>query len=130
MSKPIKCEVIFDSSASALFAALTDAARFTETSGASAEIDAQPGGAFSCFGSMIVGRCIELVPGSRLVQAWRVANWDEGVYSVTRFDLEDAADGKTRLKFELSGFPAEHRDHLEQGWQDNYWAPQKNFLQA
>lgn len=130
MSRPIKNEVIFDSSASALFEALTDAAVFSEMSGAPAEIDAQPGGAFSCFGGMIVGRCIESIPATRLVQAWRVANWGEGDYSIARFDLADAGDGKTRLLFEHSGFPAEHREHLEQGWQDNYWSPLKSFLQA
>ena len=46
-----------------------------ELTDAPAELDPEPGGEFSCFGGMIVGRTIENIPGQRLVQAWRVANW-------------------------------------------------------
>ena len=66
-------------------AALTTAAQFAAaTSGAPVEIAAE-GGEFKLFGGAIHGRHVELVPGKRVVQAWRVKMWDPGVYSLVRF---------------------------------------------
>ena len=60
--------------------ALLDAATFSAITGAPAEIDATPGGAFSNFGGVIIGRNIELVPDRTIVQAWRVKFWLESEY--------------------------------------------------
>src|SRR5207248_1656316 len=96
-----------------VYAALTDSRQFSAfTGGAKAEIESAAGGAFSCFGGMISGRMIELVPGKRLVQAWRAGNWPEGVYSIVRFEL--AGDGPaTRLVLDQNGHPADAEPHLE-----------------
>jgi activator of HSP90 ATPase len=102
--------------------ALLQSAHFTRMTGAPAEIEAREGGAFSCFGGLIVGRQVELVPGRRIVQAWRVANWEPGVYSLARFELH--ADGAgTRIVFDHTGFPQDQAAHLEAGWEANYWKP-------
>jgi uncharacterized protein YndB with AHSA1/START domain len=121
-------EVTLKASPERVYAALTDAAQFSAfTGGAPAEISREAGGAFSCFGGMITGRNLELVPNRRLVQAWRAGNWGEGVYSVVRFDLE-ARGGETRLVFDHTGFPEEQRPHLEGGWQKMYWEPLRAYL--
>jgi len=73
------------------------------------------------FAGHIVGRNVELVPGQRIVQAWRVVTWPEGVYSIARFELKSQAAG-THLVFDHTGFPEDLRDHLAEGWQSNYWA--------
>jgi len=52
----------------------------------------------------IVGRHIELVPHELIVQAWRVGNWNRGVYSLVRFELLDLSPG-TRIVFDHTGFP-------------------------
>ncbi len=111
-----------------IFHALTDAEEFAELSGAPAEIDASPGGQFSCFGGMITGQTIEAIPGTRLVQAWRVGNWDAGVYSIVKFEFEVISGSETKLLFDHTGFPDEHRDHLDQGWHDRYWQPLIKYL--
>ena len=46
------------------------------------------GGAFTTFGKLIEGRNIELVPNQRIVQAWRPASWEPGLYSIVRFELK------------------------------------------
>lgn len=97
------------------------------TGGAPAELDGTTGAAFSCFGGMITGRNLECEPGVRLVQAWRAANWDPGVYSVVRFELADA-DGSTRLHLDHAGFPDGQDEHLGAGWEENYWAPLRRRL--
>ena len=101
--------------------------RWTGTGGAPAEISRDEGGPFSCFGDRIVGRQVELVPDRRIVQAWRAADWEDGVYSVVRFELRE--DGKgTRLVFDQSGFPQGEKGHLEAGWPKMYWEPLQEFL--
>lgn len=121
-------EVIFAGSPQRVYETLTDAKRFSALSGgAPAEISAEAGGSFSLFGGMIEGRQIELVPGRRVVQAWRAKNWPEGVYSVAHFEL--AAQGaKTRLVFDHAGFPEDQADGLAAGWETNYWAPLRKYL--
>ena len=127
MSGSIHQEVLIDATAGRIYDALTDAARFAALTGAPAQIDAEAGGAFSCFGGMITGRNIELVPGQRLVQAWRAGSWPAGTYSIVRFELrpEGAA---TRVVFDQAGFPPEQQPHLEAGWQKMYWEPLRKYV--
>lgn len=128
MSDRIHQEVVLPAATNRVYQALTDASQFSEVSGgAPAEISGEEGGAFSCFGDRIVGRQVELLPGRRIVQAWRAADWDDGVYSVVRFELEGDATG-TRLVFDQSGFPEGEKEHLEQGWAKMYWEPLRKFL--
>ncbi len=97
------------------------------TGGAPAEIDAIEGGAISLFGGMITGRNIELVPGERIVQAWRAGPWGPGVFSLVRFSIEESGEGCT-VSLEHTSFPDGEEEHLAQGWHDNYWGPMRAAL--
>lgn len=121
-------EITLAASPERVYAALTDAKQFSAwTGGAPAEIAREAGGAFSCFGGMIVGRQVELVPGRRIVQAWRAGNWPEGTYSIARFELSPDGDG-TRLSFDQAGHPSAQQPHLEAGWIKMYWEPLNKYL--
>lgn len=85
------------------------------------------GGAFTLFGGVITGRHIELVPNTRIVQAWRDSDWKPGVYSPVTFKSASAGDG-TLMMFEHRGFPDANADHLNAGWKANYWEPLAKFL--
>jgi activator of HSP90 ATPase len=91
------------------------------------QISQDAGGPFTLFGGYIVGRNIELVPNELVVQAWRTAGWDKGVYSIVRFDLEEQRTG-TKILFDHAGFPKGEADHLAAGWQAHYWSPMEQFL--
>lgn len=82
MPNAIRQQIEFRASPQRLYEALLDVKAFSAFTGEPAEIDRQAGGAFSCFGGMIAGRNIELVPNKRIVQAWRVKIWPEGLYSI------------------------------------------------
>lgn len=69
---------------------------------------------------MITGRQIELVPGKRIVQAWRAGSWPDGDYSIVRFEFAPEGAG-TRVVFDQSGYPEAEHDHLEGGWRKMYW---------
>jgi activator of HSP90 ATPase len=113
-------EVILDAAPARIYQALVDSKRFSEVTGAPATGDPSEGAAFSAFGGHITGRHIELVPGKRVVQAWRAKTWPEGLYSIVRFELHGEGGG-TKLVFDHDGFPEEMKEHLAKGWQANYW---------
>jgi len=120
-------EVSFSCKPAALYKALTDGAAFAKWTGAPAKITKSAGGAFEAFGGKIEGRNIELQPDKRVVQAWRVADWPEGVYSLVRFELK--GDGRqTHLTLDQVGHPAEAEPHLTGGWKMMYWDPLQKGL--
>ena len=127
MAETIHQEITYQADPDRLYETLISAQSFSEFTGASAEIDAREGGAFSCFGGQIAGRNIELVPGERIVQAWRVATWAEGVYSIVRFSFEKL-ESNTRLTLDHAGFPDGAGEHLEGGWPKMYWDPLRKYL--
>jgi activator of HSP90 ATPase len=127
-AKAIYQEEDFKASSQRIYEALLDAKQFSAFSGGrQAEIDRNIGGAFSLFAGHIAGRNLELVPNRRIVQAWRAVAWPEGVYSIARFELQRQNSG-TRIAFDHTGFPPDLAEHLESGWQENYWKPLRNYL--
>ncbi|MFC5651827.1 SRPBCC domain-containing protein [Paenibacillus solisilvae] len=127
-STAIHQEVTFQAGVDRVYDALISSEQFSKASGgAPTEINPEEGGSFSCFGGMIVGRSIELVPNKRIVQAWRVANWEEGVYSIVKFELKEQGS-QTLLMFDHTGFPEGQGEHLSAGWHTNYWGPIEKLL--
>jgi len=132
-------EPVFKASRKRVYDALTEAGQFQKIIDISgvlksmkigtkpAEISREVGGTFMIFGGYIVGRHIELVPEVRVVQAWRVGNWDPGVYSLARFELKEH-DGGTRIVFDHTGFPSAEAQHLADGWTEHYWEPMTKYL--
>ena len=132
MPNAIRQQIDFKTTPQRVYEALLDAKHFSAFTGAPAEIDRQAGGMFSCFGGIITGRNIEVVPNERIVQAWRVKIWPEGMYSIVTFELQPHGSG-TRLNLTHDGFPDEMRAHLngdlpDGGWHRQYWAPLAKYL--
>ena len=113
-------EVTFSATPARIYEALVDSKHFGELTGAPASGASAEGASFSVFGGHITGRHVELVPGKRVVQAWRAKTWPEGLYSIARFELQ-AVGNTTRLVFDHDGFPDDMKEHLAKGWQSNYW---------
>jgi activator of HSP90 ATPase len=123
----IHYEIDFQPSPHRLYEAILDQKQFATFSGLPATIESTPGGAFSMFGGLIVGRTVELVPDQRIVQAWRPAHWDQGIYSIVHFEFKPRAS-ETTLIFDHTGFPAGKYDDLDWGWHNHYWNPLKKFF--
>lgn len=98
------------------------------TANGKARISSRVGGAFSAHDGYVTGINVELKPGQRIVQAWRVKGMAEGVYSIARFELKKRRRG-TRLIFDQTGLPPEHVGHLSSGWKARYWKPLKAYLE-
>ncbi len=129
MSDVIHQEIELSAAPARIYEALMDSAQHGAFTGGPAQMSPDEGGAFSCHDGRIVGRNLELVPGARIVQAWRVAGWEPGLFSVVRMELRPEGQG-TRLVLDHSGVPVEHREHIALGWQARYWQPLAEFLAA
>ena len=92
MGHPLRQLISFQASPHRVYQALTDAAVFSEVTGASAEIDPQAGGAFSCFDGKIVGRDTELARLEKFIEPL----WKQDFAGVMLL-LGDAGIGKGRL---------------------------------
>jgi Activator of Hsp90 ATPase homolog 1-like protein len=101
-AESIHQERVFQASRKRVYEALTEAIRFDRIVQSSeavksgmalgkrpTEISRQVGGAFTLFGGHIIGRHVELVPSQRIVQAWRVVDWNPGIYSIVKFELAE-----------------------------------------
>ena len=139
-AEAIHQEPTFKASRKRVYDVLTDEAQFQKVvmmseamrggmapNTASARISREPGGEFLLFGGYVSGRQIELVPGERIVQAWRPASWKPGIFSIARFELVDDGTG-TKIIFDHTGFPNGTAEHLASGWKGNYWDPLAKFL--
>jgi activator of HSP90 ATPase len=122
-------EVDIKASPQRIYQALLSSKDFTAFTGAPAEIDPKPGGAFSLFGGMVIGRNVELIPNQRIVQAWRVvADFPDGVYTLVKFELKPRGSSETSIILDQTGFAEGDYDHLSKGWHSHYWEPLKIFL--
>ena len=122
-------EIELNAAPERIFHILLDSKEFAAVTGMAATIDPSAGGAFNTFGGLIEGRNIEIVPSSRIVQAWRPAYWTPGVYSLVHFELKASSAGTT-LVLDHTGFPEGDFDHLDPGWYMRYWDPMKKYLAA
>jgi len=120
-------EIEIKAASQRIYDALLDSKQFAAFTGLPAEISRDPGGVFSMFGGLIVGRNIELVSNQRIVQAWRPASWDPGLYSMVRFELKGQGSA-TKVVLDHTGFPEGSFRHLDSGWYERYWEPLKKFL--
>ena len=132
-------EATFKASPARVYAALTEAKEFDKVFALSdasktmkladnpSQISKEPGGAFALFGGYITGRQLELVPNTRLVQAWRSASWKPGAYSIATWTFAPAGKGTT-LALEHGGFPSGEAPSLAEGWHKNYLTPLMKYL--
>jgi activator of HSP90 ATPase len=133
-------EPVFKASPKRVYAALTDEKQFERVTQLSAairsgaplgdkptQIALEAGGPFAIFRGHIVGRHIELLPNQLIVQAWRVVDWDPGIYSIVKFELIGQGSG-TKIVFDHAGFPQGTGQHLADGWKANYWEPLEKYL--
>ncbi len=119
-AEAIHQEVVIKANRKRVYEALTDEGQFRKVSGGlDTKISREAGGTFSLFGGVITGRHIELIPGERIVQAWR-SEWAPGEYSIARFGLNEQGSD-TKIVFDDTGFPRGKAEHLASGWKAHYW---------
>lgn len=125
MCKTLKLTARFPAPPATVYALLADSAQRTACTGRAATISAEIGGAFTADDGRVRGINVDLVPGRRIVQAWRRDDFPEGVFSMAAFVLTPAPNGGTQLVLTHRGVPKALLASVEAAWKEGYWTPMK-----
>jgi uncharacterized protein YndB with AHSA1/START domain len=128
MCKTIKQRVKFKADPDTVYGLLADSRKHTALTGRRAVISRKVGGTFSTGDSDVTGINVDLVPGRRIVQAWRHRRFPEGIFSMAALTLTPTADGGTDLVLVHRGVPKELIPETEQAWRDQYWSRIRAYL--
>lgn len=71
---------------------------------------------------------MDLVPGKRIVRAWRERRFPEGVFSMAAFVLLPTPTGGTELTLTHRGVPKDLIPEISENWRTLYWGKIKNFI--
>ena len=111
-----------------IYEAWLDTVTHSEMTGVEALMSDEIGAEVSAHDGYITGRNLELVPGERIVQSWRTADFaDEHGDSVITVTLEDADEGAL-LTLLHSNVPDEQTSYERGGWQEYYFEPMKRYF--
>jgi uncharacterized protein YndB with AHSA1/START domain len=127
MAIEFEVSAVIAASPDAIYAAWLDSAAHTAMTGGAARVSAEPEATFEAWDGYIQGRNLELVPGRRIVQAWRTTEFDASDPDSrleVAFELEA---GGTRITIRHSNLPA-HGLQYQQGWVDAYFEPMKRYF--
>ena len=129
MTKTIRQNAFIRATPQQVYSALLNEKKHAAFTGAAAKISTKVGGAFTCYDGYITGTNVELVPGKRIVQAWRSQDWPVGTYSLVTFALAKSPGSKTKLSFTQLGVPASDFKDKSGGWRTHYWQPLKKYFE-
>ena len=128
MCKTIKQRVKFKAAPDIIYDLLANSKKHTEVTGKKADISPKVGGSFSASGNDVTGVNVDLVPGRRIVQAWRHRRFPEGIFSMAAVTLKATPDGGTELVLTHRGVPKDLIPETERNWRDQYWSRIKAYL--
>src|SRR5262245_54557447 len=105
MCKTIKQKVRFNAPPETVYDLLADSTRRTKVTGLKASISKKIGGAFTADNGRVSGVNVDLVPGERIVQAWRRKDFPAGIFSMAAVTLTATPSGGTELVLTHRGVP-------------------------
>ena len=128
MCKTIKHRVKFKAPPAVVYDLLADSRKHSAVTGGKATISRKIGGTFSINGNDVSGINVDLVPGRRIVQAWRQQRFPAGIFSMAAVTLTPTPDGGTQLVLTHRGVPKELIPETERAWREQYWSRIKTYL--
>jgi uncharacterized protein YndB with AHSA1/START domain len=128
MCKTIKQRVKFKASPDVVYELLADSTQHSAMTGREAIIGGTVGEPFSTLGNEVSGVNVDLVPGKRIVQAWRHQKFAEGIFSMAAMTLTTTRDGGTELVLTHRGVPKALIPEIEGAWREQYWTRMKAYI--
>lgn len=109
-----------------VYLALTTPATIHLWSGEKAEMSTEPGSEFSLWDGSIIGKNLEFVQDSKIVQQWYFG--DQLEESIVTIKLHPHKHG-TSLEINHTNIPDEDYDDIVEGWKNNYIAGLEEFYE-
>ena len=126
--KVLKQKVIVPAEPDEVYNAIIDGKKHSDFTGSKATLDPKVGGKFTAWEGYIFGKYIELEKGKKIVQEWSTTEWPKS-YPPSIFELKfKKVQGGTEIEMTHSKVPEEQADDYEQGWEDYYWKPLKDYF--
>jgi uncharacterized protein YndB with AHSA1/START domain len=129
MTPTISQRVKFPSSPEALFEMYMDSKTHAAATGAPAKLSRKAGGTWRAHGGAIGGKNLLIVPGKKIVQAWRADFWKKDEFSVLIMSFEKAPGGAV-VEIVHVGVPQHDQKGVRNGWPAFYWKRWKKYLAA
>jgi len=130
MSESIEVSTVLPASPEVVYQAWMDSEEHTWMTGSDASVEEGVGGRFTAWEGYISGTTLELVPYSRIVQAWRTTEFPPGSPD-SRLEVRlEPAEGGTQITLIHTGIPDGQGESYRQGWLDWYFAPMKRYFEA
>jgi uncharacterized protein YndB with AHSA1/START domain len=118
----------FSASPEVVYRALTDGKTHAAFTGAVAKIGAKVGGTFSVWNGHIRGKILELVPGEKIVQAWRAKDFPNE-YPDSNLEIRLTPEsGGTKLRLLQTNVPEAQVETYHSSWQNRYWQRLRAWL--
>jgi len=122
--KTIKKSYKIDAPRDKVWKALVDPQIINKWGGGPSKMDSKIGFQFQLWGGDIYGKNIDLEWEKKLVQEWFSGNWKDP--SVVTFTLKIEQKG-TILDLEHINVPDEDAEYIDQGWDEFYILPIKDY---
>ena len=127
MTPTISQRVRFSASPGTLFEMYMDSKKHAAATRAPAKLSRKVGGAWHAHGGAIGGKNLLVVPGQRIVQAWRAAHWKKGELSILVMTFEKAPGGAV-VEIVHIGVPKHDQKGVRKGWPSYYWKRWKRYF--
>jgi activator of HSP90 ATPase len=124
----LELSIILPATARQLYEAWLDSKAHSLFTGAGAEINPQVGGAFTAWDGYISGKTLALEPYRCITQSWRTTEFPENAPDSHLEILFEEVDQGARLTLHHTQIPAGQTAEYEQGWQDFYFKPMKEYF--
>lgn len=128
MCKTIKQKVKFRAPPDRVYEFLADSKQHALLTGRKADISRKVGGTFSTQNGHVTGINVDMVPGTRLVQAWRTKEFPKGIFSMAAFQFTRTKSGGTELVLTHRGVPKNLIPKIERDWKMLYWQKLRRIL--
>ncbi len=119
---------VIPASARDIYDAWLDGVAHSRMTGGQAKASAELGAEIMAWDGYITGRNLELIPGERIVQAWRTTKFlEDHEDSIITLTFEERDDG-TLLTLSHSNVPEGHLGYEQGGWQQSYFEPMIEYF--
>lgn len=119
---------IFNAKASDLYNAWLSSEGHSAITGSPANVEGEVGGKFTAWDGYIFGSTLELTPDQRIVQAWRTSEFPDEAPDSRLEILFEEVEGGTKVTLTHSGMPEDQVDSYQQGWEDFYFKPMREYF--
>lgn len=129
-TKSIEQVVTFNAPPEIVYQLIMNSDKHAAFTGSEVTMSTEVNGKFRVFDGYCEGYNIELVEGSKIVQAWHFEEdgWPEDHYSICTFLFEPMGK-RTKLTFTQTDIPGHKAESLADGWKQFYWEPMEAYLE-